>query len=410
MGKTMKLTGLVLFAWLGMFPPVTSGQSSIFSGLSDYGSMEFVSSSRAAALGGAGIALDDSTAINFINPALLGGLRRTRISTGGLFSSQVMKDSYAEDAEGWAQLEYFGVAVALKKGLGLAFFLTPRSRIDYRYVWDVSLGGQTFTESEQGNGGLSRASMNIGWAFSKWGQIGAGVSTIFGQVEESSISYADVTGYTSYIEFLTTKQWLAFGGTAGLLLKPTSRLSLGMIFEPEIPLQLDKTFAYNLDDSTTSDEVEYRLAARYGVGLSYRPLPKWLVVSQMTFAPWSNLEDVPVSSYGYQDAYTFSAGAEWTPADVSADNLIARMQYRFGARFESGYALGEGGSSINGYFATFGIGHPIHKGRDRIDLSVEYGLRGDLSNNGGQESILKIRLGLNFGETWFVRAKPKWED
>jgi hypothetical protein len=410
MRKTILTTLIALCLSVGVFHPLAAAQSSIFSGLSDFGTLESFTSSRAAGMGGAGIALDDSTAINFINPAMLGSLKKVRISAGAYLSNRVMRDDYAKDTEGWAQVENFGIAVRLKQGLGVAFFLTPASRIDYRYVWDVSLGGQNFAQSEQGKGGLNRISMNLGWAFANWGQIGGGISTLWGQVEESRISYIDETGYNSYIEFLTTSQWLAFGGTAGLLLKPVSGLAIGAVFEPETPIQLNGTFAYNQDDSSSTSEHEYRLAASYGVGLSYRFLPQWLVAGQVTYAPWGNLDDLPQSSYGYQDAYTFSAGAEWTPADLTSENFLARLQYRFGGRIESGYALGEGGSAIEGYFATVGFGIPFHKGRDRIDLSVEYGRRGDLSANGGQEDILKIRFGLNFGETWFVRPKPKWED
>jgi len=85
------------------------------------------------------------------------------------------------------------------------------------------------------------------------------------------------------------------------------------------------------------------------------------------------------------------------------------LQYRCGTRWETGYTLSQG-NPIDGYFASLGVGYPFHDGRDRLDFSVELGLRGDLTSNGGQEMILKVRLGLNLGETWFKRPKPSWED
>ncbi len=400
--------GLVCISLL--LPGDARAGSSIFSGLGGYGIFNNVSSSRAIGLGGAGIALSDSVALNFLNPALLGCLQKTRVSMGGYFADHRMEDSYASDAENWAQFEYFALAIALKRGLGLGFFLTPASRIDYRYNWNVSNWGSTFNESLQGTGGLSRAALNLGWAFAKWGKIGGGLYTAWGEVEESRISYTETSGYDYYIEFLSTKQWLGFGGTAGLVLQPLSELTLGFTFEPEVPITLDKTFSYSENDSTVVGENEYRLAARYGLSAAFQFAPNWLAAGQVIYSPWGDTNELPASLYGYQNSYEISAGAEWIPGSWDSDHFMTRMEYRFGFRMEDGYLLGEDKSSIRGYYGAIGLGYPFHKGRDRFDLAVEFGLRGDLSSNGGQESMLKIHMGLNFGELWFQRPKPSWED
>ncbi len=403
----LPVVSLVLFALT--VPSFAEG--SLFSGLADYGIFTRFVSSRAMGMGGAGLALRDSLSLNALNPAAFGDLARTRVSVGGYLSHHQMQDHYNVDAEDGGGFEFFALGIALKKGLGLGLTITPSSRFDYRYNWDIRIENVLLTQSRQGTGGLSRAALNLGWAFSSWGRIGTSAHIQWGEVEESRISYTDVSGYDPYIEFLNTKQWMALGGSVGILVSPFERLTLGAVFEPETPITLNREFAYSENDSTVNTEAEYKLAPLYGLGASVRLSANWLFSGQLIYSPWSELDesDLPPTTSGYQDAYELSGGAEWTPGDVKSDFLLARLQYRFGLRREISYVKSQG-SSLDAYFATLGFGYPLHVGADRIDLSLEFGLRGDLSANGGQESIIRIHLGLNLGETWFVRPKPSWEN
>lgn len=404
-----KIWILVLIACASSLPMNLRAAGSIFSGLGSYGVFESFSSSRAVGMGNAGLALNDSVSLNALNPAALAAIKQTRISASGYLTRQWMRDHQASDLEDWGQVECFCIALRLREGLAIGFFLTPESRIDYLYNWDVVIDDQIFTQSNQGSGGLSRIALNLGWAPWSWAKIGAGVTTIWGYNEEKRISYIGQSGYNQYIEFLNEEKWLAFGGSLGILLQPAERLTLGAVFEPEIPIDLDRTYSYTDEDSSITYKTEYKLAARYGLGLAYQFKPQWQAAGQVVYRPWSELEEsLPPGPQEYQDSYELAAGFEWIPGHWNDDFLLRRMQYRFGFRWETGYALSEG-SSIDGYYATLGLGYPFNEGKDRFDFSLEYGLRGDLSANGGQENILKFRVGLNIGETWFVRTKPPWE-
>lgn len=392
------------------FTPAAYPAASIFSGLG-YGVFENLGSSRAFAMGNAALALQDSIAFNFLNPAVLAEIRQTRISAGAYATRHWMQDRQSSDVDDWAQVEFFSIAIKLKEGLGLGFSLTPYTRVDYRYGWDYSLSNVAYYESYQGNGGLSQAALNLAWSAAEPVKIGASVSGIWGQVEELRGSYADASGYQD-LEFLYSKRWLAFGGTVGLLLEPRRGLTIGAALSPEVPIQLDRTFSYTGEDSSGFSEAEYRLAARYGLGAALQLSKRWLAAGQVFYSPWGDLKDLPgdsVQSQKYQDSYDVSLGAEWIPGAWNSERFLQRLQYRFGARWESAYTLSQG-NPVNAYFATAGFGLPFNEGRDRFDLSFEFGLRGDLTQNGGQEKLLKIHLGLNLGETWFKRAKPSWED
>jgi hypothetical protein len=396
---------LPLFIFVLQADPVW-GTGSIFSGLG-YGMIETIGSSRSIGMGNPYIALSDSIALNAFNPALLAEIQQTRVSVSAYLSRQRMRDHQAEDIDDWAQFEYFSLALKLRKGLGLGFILAPYSRVEFSYGWDGEIDGASYYQTFQGNGGLSRASLHLGWSLGQWGKVGLGPSIIWGQVEELRGSYFDASGFQD-VEFLNVKQWLAFTGTAGLLLRPHNRLTIGATYEPEVPVNLDQIYAYTGEDSTVIVETEYRMAAHYGFGLSYLFSPRWLTALQATYSPWGELTDLPEGPTDYQDAYSLSAGVEWSPGNWDDDWFLKRLQYRFGGRYENGYVESQN-SSIESYTASAGISVPFSGGRGRLDFALEYGQRGDLSVNGGQENIIKFHMGLNLGESWFLRTKRSWE-
>jgi len=395
-----------IIALMLLIPALARSTGSLFSGLG-YGIIESLSSSRAVALGNSGLALQDSLALNFANPALLVGLKQARISVGGYISRQWMRDPQASDVDDWAQVEYFGMSLPLHRKLALAALFSPYSRVEYRYGWQGELEGVPYHQTYEGIGGLTRASLNLAWSPDPRVDIGAGASAIWGEVEDTRGSYFDAPGYLD-VQFNTSKQWLAFGGIFGIVLKLHPAYSLGFTFEPEVPIHLDENFFYTSEDSSVATETDYRLAARYGAGLSYRASPTWLLAAQAVVTPWSSVGKLPGVISDYQDSYDLSFGAEWAPENWKAERFFKRLQYRFGARYESGYVQ-SAGHPVRAYFATLGLGYPFQEGRSRFDISLEFGRRGELAANNGEEQILKIRLGLNFGESWFQRPKPPWK-
>lgn len=360
-------------------------------------------------MGNAGLALPDSVTLNFSNPALLADLHKARICVGGYLSRQWMRDHHASDIDDWAQVEYFGISIPLYRSLTLAALFSPYSRVEFRYGWNGSLSGMPYYQSYQGTGGLSRTTLNLAWSSGTWGSVGAAVSAIWGEVEDLRGSYFSATGYQD-AQFLTSKQWMAFGGAFGLLLRPHPAYAFGFTFEPEVPIHLDQSFSYTNEDSSVTSQTDYRLAARYGLGLAHQLSANWLSSAQVIYSPWGSIgvKDLPVGAADYRDSYDVALGAEWIPGAWNAERFFKRLQYRFGARWESGYVT-SAGNPVNAYFATAGISYPFHEGKDRFDIAVEFGQRGELSANAGQEQILKFRLGLNLGETWFQRPKPPWQ-
>ncbi|RJP80194.1 MAG: hypothetical protein C4524_03885 [Candidatus Zixiibacteriota bacterium] len=380
---------------------------SLFSGLG-YGIIEDFTTSRGIGMGNAGLALRDSTALNFANPALLADLRRVHLSVGGYAARQWIKDTQASDVDDWAQVEFFGLGIPLARGLAVGLTMSPYSRVDFEYAWEDDLPNlPTSFQTYQGSGGLTRAALQAAWAPGSWGQIGVAGSAIWGEVEEVRGSYISEPGYQD-LEFVTSKQWLAFSGRVGLLLTPSPKLNIAATYEPEVPVDLNQEYSISNQDTLVTSEAEFRLAARYGLGASWQVSPQWLTAAQVFYGAWDGISDLPVNSANYQNSLELAVGAEWAPGAPDADRFMNRLSYRFGARRESSYLLADG-DPVEAYFGTAGISYPFHGGRDRLDLSLELGRRGSLSANTAEETVLRFRLGLNLGETWFQRTKPDWQ-
>jgi hypothetical protein len=133
-----------------------------------------------------------------------------------------------------------------------------------------------------------------------------------------------------------------------------------------------------------------------------------MTAAQVDYGAWASINNMPWGSSHYRNSLDLSVGAEWTPGAWDNDNFFRRMQYRFGLRRESSYILSEN-NGVDVYTVTGGIGYPFRQGLNRLDLGFEFGSRGSVNSNGGQENTFKLRLGLNLGESWFQRVKPPWE-
>jgi hypothetical protein len=80
------------------------------------------------------------------------------------------------------------------------------------------------------------------------------------------------------------------------------------------------------------------------------------------------------------------------------------MTYRVGAYVNSSY-LKVNGQGINEYFVTGGVGLPIFlslNSEARLNVSLEYGLRGTTANGLQKDSITRLTVSLSGSDTWFI--------
>ena len=87
-------------------------------------------------------------------------------------------------------------------------------------------------------------------------------------------------------------------------------------------------------------------------------------------------------------------------------NYFSRVTYRYGAYYQKG-ALNIAGQNINRFAVTGGVTLPFQKSSvtrmNSVDLGLEIGKTGTLTNNLIQQNFINFRIGINFADKWFTK-------
>ncbi len=99
----------------------------------------------------------------------------------------------------------------------------------------------------------------------------------------------------------------------------------------------------------------------------------------------------------------YTVGAEFLPTRTLAEPYYRQVIYRAGGYINQSY-LRLNGTTINEYFVTGGIGVPIFftpGSEARMNVGLEYGVRGSASNGLERDSIIRMTFSLSGSDTWF---------
>ena len=104
-----------------------------------------------------------------------------------------------------------------------------------------------------------------------------------------------------------------------------------------------------------------------------------------------------------QNSMRFGVGAEFLPTKTLAEPYYRQVIIPCGGYVNESY-LKINGETINEYFITGGIGVPIFftpGSEARINIGLEYGIRGTTSNGLERDSITRLTISLSGSDTWF---------
>ena len=119
---------------------------------------------------------------------------------------------------------------------------------------------------------------------------------------------------------------------------------------------------------------------------------------------WSQSTFFGEKSEFLTDLNKFAIGAEWIPDRFSIRSFVNRVAYRVGFKYEQSYHS-FGGTQINDFGISFGVGLPIYRSASTINIGGELGRRGTKDNNLVLENYAKVNLSVNLHDIWFVKRK-----
>ena len=119
---------------------------------------------------------------------------------------------------------------------------------------------------------------------------------------------------------------LSFGWNAGILLKPTEQMNVGLHYRSAIDhtLEGDLRIGTPLTSTSISGSADLNLPDIASLGVTYDLNPAWKVLGGATWYGWSNFQEIrakraglpdDVTTQGYEDTWAFNVGAEYKYSD-----------------------------------------------------------------------------------------------
>ncbi|CUS83007.1 hypothetical protein [Candidatus Kryptobacter tengchongensis] len=374
------------------------------------GVLRFSTVDKTAGLGGLGIALFDPIYINRYNPALWSELARVRVSGGYLYEGTSTQDRFKNTflTSGNFDGVMFAIPLWKKHGLTFATGVMPFSKVNYAVNKDSLIENRYFSQSYKGEGGISN--FIFGFSFKPFGKLSIGVrgEYYFGTI----INSWDVDFGSSEFFFSRIKRERNCGGlgfTAGIaygLGVGRNSFTMGFVFSSPVNLKGLTSVEYTVPvpgGSTISEvnELKLKLPYRAGFGLSYFVRDRVQFSGDVYYQNWRKFEINGEHPPEITDALRVGTGLEILPSREVTAGFFEKTSYRFGIFYNRTYfKIDE--KQINELFLTVGFGFPVSFDT-RLNLAIEYGIRGDLEIV--RDRILRISIGVNTGEIWFVKQK-----
>lgn len=388
-----------------------AGEGSVYS---RYGIGELMINSRGknTGMGSAGVGILSETFINFANPASTAVISRTLFSAAYQFKNYSSQDAAGTSILHMGNINEFGLALPIysPKKMVLTLGILPYSTIGYDQRIETLTFGIPVTQQIEGHGGLNSAQLNLTYSPVNNLYVGATAHYLFGAF------YRDITFHFSSSGFYSgsynnTMALDGFGVTLGgiysgieklLDLSSTGKLNAGITFFTGSSMDYDNETIRNFSshtDTITVNDLTVNLPIGFSFGLSY--LDKGvLYAADAVFQNWDNFKVAGIHPSEINNSIFLGAGIEFLQSNNMGDSFWERASYRLGGYYHK-TNLTLNGTSINEMFATGGIGFPLSFD-SRINLGLEYGIRGTTSSLLIKDTIIRFTISLTASETMFI--------
>jgi hypothetical protein len=392
---------------------VVKGQNNTNSPYSIYGigELEYTGGGRNMGMGGSGIALRSDIFLNSTNPASLTAIPQQSLSTdlGINFKLTNLKNQYKSANVLNGNISWATLAFPISRTLAASLSLNPKSSVGYTIYSRKGIEGTdvSYPVIYKGEGGLSEAAFSFGVLVTKKLSMGVKGSILWGNMTKNSeetpsfgsaITRIDQTRYSG-IYFKSGFQYQS-------KLNEKTVFTLGGILESSSYLRGSSDLTINSGTvnviSETKQESQIRLPLNAGLGMALEFQNKYLLTFDYERSDWKNA-DLNLNSKKLDVNNVYHLGLEIAPKN-DLQHLGHTAKYRIGGWYQTGY-LDIYGTQISSYAATCGISVPIRKDRNSINLAVEAGRQGTMSNQLIRETYVKLNCSFTLWEHWFSQRK-----
>jgi long-subunit fatty acid transport protein len=410
MKKSFFAVFLFVLASLPVFAQTSSPYTRIGLGdvLSSY-------TSRRAAMGGLGAAIEDADFISILNPASLNKLSKVRIEIGFNYNAMFLSGGGKSNYYGDAQFNGFTLAFPVSPSNGISAFLglAPVTDVGYKTV-QPSTSADAARVILEGEGGISKAYIGTSYKLPADFSIGAAFDYYFGEINYKSTTKYGNSDYTN-AEFKKGIKPAGVGGTFGIIspdlnsffkLDKLSDIKLGVSTSIFGNLKTDSLYtsvSSISEDTITKSRVDVTVPARINIGLAFKINTKYLVALDYSTQAWSNYKFNGNTSSELRNFNKFSAGFEYRQGREKGFSFWKNVILRGGFSYEqTQYKINDAG--INALLFSLGASFPLSY-ENTIDIGFTYGMRKSSDENLYKENFLRLNVGLSLGDIWFIRME-----
>ncbi len=401
MRKFLLITSLLF--WSG----TTLASSSIFGfGPNLIGSYQYQYSTSALGRGGYEMAYLDSVNLNQMNFATWSFLSRTTVSLNMSYQGMTIESQNGQ-SQFDAKTNFNGGFIAwplIQRKLTLGIGLVPQSVSDLGVqIENVGVGSKG-VQTVISTGTISEAKIIIALALNKNMGIALVPSLSFGMIKDFvRINFNDIAYGNVLIE--NRYQFSGVGLTGNVYLNLWDFIAFGG--KIKIPSQLTvKTEQLSIVASTLHNDVRnITLPFDAVIGANIKLWGQWQIGTDLAYQNWHNGYLVDgVALDNINDGFRLGVGIERGPEEKKYTSYFKNINIRGGA-FLRQLNSSSKGEKIHEYGLTFGLGFPIVKNQNRIDMALEFGQRGDLDLNFLREIFFRFNFAISTNELWFVQQE-----
>ncbi|MGL5277217.1 Long-chain fatty acid transport protein [Myroides marinus] len=387
------------------------------------GNVNYNGTNEYKAMGGTSV-YADSIHINLKNPASFGKLKRTTFSLGATGTSYNFKNDVNSDKANRQTIDYITVGLPIANKFGVVFGLLPYANVGYKLEGErLNNQGQKVNSKYEGNGGINKAFIGLGYEINKNFSIGVDAGYHFGNTKNDLYENITDLGDGSSLQNITREyRKLDYKGftfnfaaqyfgkikdydfQANVTYSPETKWTNDNFTQLQVIKGSQIVDSNILIDQSKNITNPQMLSMGAGIGKNL----KWFVGGQYTFTQNSKLSDSwnNTAIASYENSNRFTVGGFYIPKYNSFSSYFDRIVYRAGFRYENtGLVLKN--QQINDVAVNAGFGFPIGDPRKftNLNIGVEYGSRGTKSNGLTKENYLSLYVGFSLNDLWFQKRR-----
>ncbi|MBV8325703.1 hypothetical protein [Chryseobacterium sp.] len=426
----MKKIFVVSFISVGYFLNAQSLSNSPYAAYG-IGDVKYDNTIETASMGGISTAFisDFTSSFNFANPANNTNFDLTSIRLEATNENNYFKSNYndTKSTKHSTYLSNIALAFPISSKVKMGISYQPYSSKNYNITnTEILKDGTGYKNVFRGNGTLNTAQVAVSYKINQELAVGARANLYFGDLSDLNEFYTvDANGVASseFINGYQTKNRVRnFNFTLGtsyqtLNTRTDKKLTIGATatFGNTSNMTTDyinSTYTYADAEGTRANETiidqqsrksKNLLPLQASLGVGYGSENHWFLSGQLDYKKGENISYFG-QTFNMQDTYRISAGGWYLPNYNNFRSYFSRVIYRYGAFYERG-GLKLEGNSINKFGISAGVMLPFKNSSitrmSGLELGVELGKRGTLSDNLINQNFINLRIGFNFADKWF---------